>query len=460
MRFWTLTTLTQKLCVYIGTATGAVLLLTVGFNYETRRQSVEQELNATALDHIQNTAQNIDAYIDRVAMLPRGIAARQEALQGEPDSSTMPFLSHLLDGIPPEEAYGVYEAFEHKRYTDAFSMPWVDRKSFPNGVRVTYDYHNADWYKGAKESGNLFISEPYFDRGGSNITMVRITKPFFAPDGGLLGVAGADISLEQLRLFASYLRLRSGGIESADGDYAFLVSRRGRIISHPDEKLMLRADFPGEDASQLPDGKFVARQSTGFASLRIGNEARRVYWATAPLSGWKVALNVPEALILAPATKLARSTASVAALALCVMLGSLVVVARLLTGPVRLMTAAAEGVESENYAATEALVPVADRKDELGKQARAFLRMVDEVAAREQRLKQAEEALRRSERHFRALIEKGQDIIALLDAKGTILYQSASAERVLGYTPPEMIGRHAQDLVHPEDRRAGARNPI
>ena len=72
------------MCVYIGTATGAVLLLTVGFNYETRRRSVDQELNATALDHIQNTAQNIDAYIDRVAMLTKGIAARQESLNGEP----------------------------------------------------------------------------------------------------------------------------------------------------------------------------------------------------------------------------------------------------------------------------------------------------------------------------------------------------------------------------------------
>src|SRR5271154_2921543 len=104
LRFWTLRTLTQKLCVYIGAAAGAVLLLTIGFNYETRRQSVEQETNDAALDHIQATAQNIDAYLDRVAMLPRSIAARQEALRGQPNETTIPFLSHLLDGMPPEEA--------------------------------------------------------------------------------------------------------------------------------------------------------------------------------------------------------------------------------------------------------------------------------------------------------------------------------------------------------------------
>jgi PAS domain S-box-containing protein len=450
--FWTLTTLTQKLCVYIGTAAATVLLLTIVLNYENRRKTVEAESNAVALDHIQNTAQNIDAYIDRVAMLPRSISARRESLTGGAKTNTMSFLSHLLEAIPQEEAYGVYEAFEHMRFSEAQSMPWVDRKSLPNGVQVKYDYHEADWYKGAKESGSLYITEPYFDSGGSNITLVSITKPFFDSKGGLEGVAGADISLEQLRLFSTYLHLRSGGVESGDGDYAFLVSKRGKIISHPDEKLMLRADFPGEDASSLPDGKFVVQQPSGFASLRMGNEARRVYWATAPLSGWKVVLNVPEALILAPARALAVRTSIMAVLALCAMLTIVAAMARLLAGPVRMITAAAEGVESGDYAATEALAPIANRADELGKQARAFLRMVREVAAREQRLKQAEESQRRSERHFRALIEKGQDIIALLDAKGVMRYQSQSAERILGYAPNEMVGKRAIDFVHPDDQ--------
>src|SRR5262249_32077193 len=147
-----------------------------------------------------------------------------------------------------------------------------------------------------------------------------------------------------------------------------------------------------------------------------------------------------------------RTTSIVAVFALFSMLAIVALMARLLTGPVRLITAAAEGVEAENYAATEALKPVSRRNDELGKQARAFLRMTREVAAREQRLKQAEETLRRRARHFRALIEKGQDVIALLDDKGVMLYQSASAERILGYPPDHMVGKRAIEFVHPDDQ--------
>ncbi|HKO04244.1 MAG TPA: PAS domain S-box protein [Candidatus Acidoferrales bacterium] len=64
--------------------------------------------------------------------------------------------------------------------------------------------------------------------------------------------------------------------------------------------------------------------------------------------------------------------------------------------------------------------------------------------------KQAEDALRKSERHFRALIENSADILTLLDPAGVITYCSPSVARILGYDPEEMIGHSAFDWVRPE----------
>jgi PAS domain S-box-containing protein len=66
----------------------------------------------------------------------------------------------------------------------------------------------------------------------------------------------------------------------------------------------------------------------------------------------------------------------------------------------------------------------------------------------------AEEAVRRSERHYRSLIENAQDIITLLDARGVIIYESPAIQRVLGYAPEELVGTSAFAHIHPDDDRA------
>jgi PAS domain S-box-containing protein len=66
--------------------------------------------------------------------------------------------------------------------------------------------------------------------------------------------------------------------------------------------------------------------------------------------------------------------------------------------------------------------------------------------------KRAEEELQRREQRFRSLIENGSDMITVLNREGVIRFQSPSSERVLGYTPAEMVGLAVFDVVHPEDQ--------
>jgi PAS domain S-box-containing protein len=78
---------------------------------------------------------------------------------------------------------------------------------------------------------------------------------------------------------------------------------------------------------------------------------------------------------------------------------------------------------------------------------RGFAKIVRDISER----KHWDDAVARSERRFRALIEQSADAIVLNDARGTITEASPALTRLLGYRRDEIVGRFAGDLIHPDD---------
>ncbi|ELY40703.1 histidine kinase N-terminal 7TM domain-containing protein [Natronorubrum tibetense] len=58
------------------------------------------------------------------------------------------------------------------------------------------------------------------------------------------------------------------------------------------------------------------------------------------------------------------------------------------------------------------------------------------------------------EQRYQSFIENASDLITMVDEDGIIRYQSPSCTTVLGFTPSELEGRSAFELVHPDDRAA------
>jgi PAS domain S-box-containing protein len=88
-------------------------------------------------------------------------------------------------------------------------------------------------------------------------------------------------------------------------------------------------------------------------------------------------------------------------------------------------------------------------------QARALL--LEERAQREEALDEITATLARTEAERRLLAEHATELIARYDERGTCLYASPAARRLLGYEPDELVARPGAELLHPDDRHMLAR---
>jgi methyl-accepting chemotaxis protein len=330
-----------RLSILVGGASIVVIAVANLMSYADSRRELETRIVKEAQAQLHTQAGDVDQFLTSASRIPEAIAARQIAMDSESREGTVAFLASLLARYPKEEAWGTYIAFESAGPGDPLAMPWVDRKSWPNLAKLTYDFHDPDqaWYAQAKASRKLTITEPYFDAGGSDIAMVSVTLPVETTGGKFLGVAGTDLSLGEIQKMAAGTSL---GYGKEGGERPILVSAKGIVIAHPDASLLLDQDQKGVSVKDTAEGKALTEAAQGFARLQVGDEARRVFWATAPISGWKVVLSVPEGVILAPLAAL-KTRYILGAILQALFLGAAVFfVSRRALSPARDLAAAAD----------------------------------------------------------------------------------------------------------------------
>jgi PAS domain S-box-containing protein len=84
----------------------------------------------------------------------------------------------------------------------------------------------------------------------------------------------------------------------------------------------------------------------------------------------------------------------------------------------------------------------------------ALIRMQENLKQNEKDLKEVNYQLRESEKRFRSLIENSSDGIAIIDKEGNCIYLSPATEKIVGYSPSELIAKSGFLYIHPDDQQA------
>ncbi|BDI29176.1 hypothetical protein CCAX7_12270 [Capsulimonas corticalis] len=339
-------TIAQKLCLWIALATCTVLTVTSWVSYATSRNALERQTDAQATIQAESAAQGVDSMIAQASIMARAIGSRQEVTGVESMKTLVPLFAKILENTPKDQAYDAYVAFDAIKYTDPNSVPIVTRTSWPNaGPNASYDFHapDQDWYAGPKSTGQPYVTEPYFDDGATNVSMVSCTYPIFDARHKFFGVSGVDMTLDGIQQSIAGVRLLKDP-QYKDSEYTFLVSKGGLVVAHPKTDLLPHKGYKGEKIDHLADGKLTLSSASGVAVATLNGDARRIYWATAPVTGWKVVINVSQSAVMAPLAVLRNRALLLSALSVLLMVFVVFVIATKMMRPLETLSNAAEGL--------------------------------------------------------------------------------------------------------------------
>ena len=366
-----------KLIFFFTVSSGVILLVVLAYDYWYSRKMIENDLEESARHLVSSTVNKLDAVLAPVQKVPENLACFLENNTFS-EKEVISLLRAVVERN--QDIYGAAVAFEPQVFGKGgrHFAPYFYRTKkgleFADLGGPTYDYFLKDWYQIPKELGRPQWSEPYFDKGGGNILMSTYSVPFYRTKMGkryLAGVVTADISLEWLRKVVSSIKILKTG-------YGILTSRKGTIITHPSEKMVMNETIfslaeKKEDKRLSEIGRSMIRGESGFGPfVTVSGRESWACYAPIPSTGWTLSVIFPRDELYSDINRL-KGTAGLLAVSSVFLLSFVIVlISRSISGPLRAMAKATEEMAQGNL---DAPVPAVKSHDEVGILADSFRQM-------------------------------------------------------------------------------------
>jgi len=237
--------------------------------------------------------------------------------------------------------------------------------------------------------------------------------------------------------------------------YPYILSLKGTILMHP---VLPHGDTSLQNADYIK--RAIKELDGDFNYVYENGEKKWCFFRTFKPWGWVIGYAIP---IEKKYADLYIFRENLIIIMIGIVFFVVVMVAIIITAmikPIQKLTNASKAFASGNL---DYAIRVKST-DELGVLAQSFKQMrdairekIDNLAAKNEELireissrQRAQNALQASEERFRALVETSSDWIWEVDTEGRYTYVSPRIKTILGFTPEEVVGKKAFDLM-PDD---------
>ncbi len=289
-------------CVALG-------LIIFSLYYYFTRATIEKATCKNAVSLAENSINKIEEIIKPAEMIPDNLAWIIETGSVHKDS-IFSFLNKLVMNNPAIYASAI--AFEP--YLFAADQKFYAPYAFRNGSQIEttilgsdeYNYFIMDWYQIPATLKQPYWSEPYYDEGGAGALLSTYSVPFYMNKNGqriLGGIITIDISLTWLTEIINSVQIFETG-------YAFLISRSGVFVTHPNHSFIMNESiFSLAKEQNMPElreiGRSMIKGESKLTSLNYTGQGKKwIYYTRLPSTKWSLGVVYPHKEMYASLHKL------------------------------------------------------------------------------------------------------------------------------------------------------------
>lgn len=367
-----------KLVFFILLTCLIIFLLLFGYNYLFSKKIIVKKVEENAKGITFAAIYRIETILRSMEKVPENMTYFLENAPYNKES-LLNIIRIIVEKNPG--VYGSTVAFEPNAFQDGvlFFSPYFYK--YGNEIRYedlgkeSYKYFQWDWYSIPKKLNRSVWSEPYYDEGGGNIIMSTYSVPFYnnaADERTLIGVITADISLNWLREIVSSIKIFKTG-------YGFLISKKGTIVTHPDNNLIMKQNIfsiaetiGNRDLEKI--GKEMIQGKSGFVRIRDFHTDKDSWCFYGPLAstGWSLGIIFPNDELMEDINRLNRIVLMLALGGFICLAVIVLSIATSITQPLSRLARATELIGRGNL---DVDIPPAKTGDEVGKLTNSFINM-------------------------------------------------------------------------------------
>ena len=383
-------------------------------DYNSSRNILMNNVRQNASNLAQSTVHIIEGVLVAAEKIPDNVAPLLEYTQYDEDeikNFLMPIVKHN------DEIFGSCVAFEpygydsDKHYFAPYYYKDGDSVSYKILGNEDYDYFHWDWYEEPKKLGKSVWTEPYYDEDGGNIIMATYSVPFYRKQDdqkAFTGIVTVDIDLSWLSSIIDSLNITRSG-------YAYLLSKEGTFLSHPDQSLIMNesiftlADkFNNEELRRI--GEEMTSGKSGFIPFKpitLEGDAW-LYYTNLPNSGWSIAIVFPEDELLADLHDLFTTLVALALGGILLIFIVITLISQRITHPIEKLAKVTAKFGSGQF---DVKLPKVRRNDEIGQLTNSFEVMREELKKYIKNLEETTAAKNRIESELKIAHDIQQGII-------------------------------------------------